>query len=64
MRSLAWRRTSMSQVVLVAVHALPDHPHQLLLQAGHLRGDLGQVVERHVADLGTVSATASQRCDP
>ena len=39
-------------VVVVAVEAVADHAQQLLLQARQLRGDLGELVERHVADVG------------
>ena len=39
-------------VVGIAVDAMPDDPQQLLLQARHLRGDVGQVGERNLADVG------------
>ena len=37
-------------VIVVTVRALPDHPQQLLLQAGQLRGDGSQAGERQFAD--------------
>ena len=41
-----------AEVVVVAPHALADHAHELLLQAGHARGHVRELVERHLADVG------------
>ena len=39
-------------VVAVAIQALPDDPQQLLLEDRQLCRDVGQLLERHVADIG------------
>ena len=40
------------QMVLVAAHAASDHAQQLMLQARHLRRDVGELIERHLAHIG------------